>query len=250
MHVVTTSDGSKTLYSDRYGQTYHSTHGAVTESRTVFLEGSRLQHYLELQRSLTQPVRILEIGFGLGLNFLLSADLALQNRAKLAYTAIEHDLINTSVLAELNYRKQLNFPQLADNLLLQLKQFESCNHPAATEEHPAAREISAFAQGVSLDLRQTLEIIDNWANRFDNHARFDIIYLDAFSPDTNPECWQPSLLNKLHKSLKDNGTLVTYSAKGSVRRGLSDAGFHIEKLPGPPGKREFLRASITDRKKA
>ena len=247
MRLITTGDGSKTLYSDRYKQTYHSAYGAVTESRTVFLEGSRLQQQLEACRLQQEPLRVLEIGFGLGLNFLLSADQALENQTKLAYTAIENNFINTSLLADLNYRSHLKFPEIADNLLRHLRQLEYSSQSPNKASIRFEGVIPLLANGITLNIENTLETIDRWtSNSNDGQPCFDIIYLDAFSPDTNPECWSPAFIAKIYCLLKTNGTLVTYSAKGSVRRGLQAAGFYIEKLPGPPGKREFLRASMID----
>lgn len=247
MRIVTTGDGSRTLFSERYQQTYHSTHGAVTESNTVFIEGSGLAIALESAYCENRAVRVLEIGFGLGLNFLLSADLAIQNQAKLAYTAIDDHFLNTSLLSDLDYRSQLRHPYLVDDLLHQMKQFESVNQSAnATTVIPDGILLTP-GPGVTLELRQALKTIVNWTSTPSSlFVPFDIIYLDAFSPDTNSECWQPSLLARLRQLLNSRGKLVTYSAKGSVRRSLQAAGFHIEKLPGPPGKREFLRANVTD----
>ena len=231
MRIVTTGDGSKTLFSERYQQTYHSTHGALTESRTVFLEGSRLASYLHSNKEQRQPVRILEIGFGLGLNFLLSADLALQLQASLDYIAMENDPVNAELVEQLNYHAHLHNPELAGALWQHLKQ--PAKKAAQTNDNT-----ETLAADISLQVDASLAF--QQLNKF---QPFNVIYLDAFSPDSNPECWRPEILAALYNLTAVNGTLVTYSSKGAVRRGLQHAGFKIEKLPGPPGKREFLRAT-------
>ena len=231
LRIVTTSDGSKTAHSERYQQTYHSIHGAVTESRTVYVEGAGLTDYLKLAEQQQRAVRVLEVGFGLGLNFLLSADAALQHQVKLEYVAIEHDPVAPNILRKLNYSTWLTNPQLAENLYksLEIKGSEPTGKEAVFQAKPGI--------GISLDILPALGL-ESLAGSED----FDIVYLDAFSPDTNEECWAQETLDFLFNAMSHESTLATYCVKGSVRRGLAAAGFQVTKLPGPAGKREVLKA--------
>ena len=230
LRIVTTSDGSKTAHSERYQQTYHSIHGAVTESRTVYIEGAGLTDSLKLAGQQQRAVRVLEVGFGLGLNFLLTADIALQHKVKLDYVAIEHDPVNPQILRKLEYRTWLSNPQLAENLYQSLE----------TNESELAGKATNFEAKPGTDL--SLVILPT-LNFHDLEGKaFDIVYLDAFSPDTNEECWSQQTLDLLFSVMSRKSTLATYCVKGSVRRGLDTAGFQVSKLPGPAGKREVLKA--------
>ncbi|ASJ74526.1 tRNA (5-methylaminomethyl-2-thiouridine)(34)-methyltransferase MnmD [Granulosicoccus antarcticus] len=221
--IITTGDGSHTICSERYGETYHSINGAITESRHVFLEAAGVSQRLAQQ----QPTRVLEIGFGLGLNFLLTADLALQHGAALDYHAYEHDPSVLLTIASLNYVDWLTDPQVLDKLLSGL-----ADSKQQTQTH------ICVGQNVTLTLHQADAVQEPLPP-----GSFDALYLDAFSPDTNPECWTMSFFAKLLASTTPGGMLTTYSAKGSVRRALIAAGFGVKKMAGPPGKREMLHAT-------
>lgn len=220
---IRTADGSHTLHSERYGETFHSVNGAVTESRHVFLQASGVAERLATR----QATRVLEIGFGLGLNCLLTADLACQHQSPLDYHAIENDLEVLPLLASLRYEDQLLTPGLHERVV------ESLN-------------ACALGQPIRLspgkDITLTLHLCNAVSDELPE-GEFDAIYLDAFSPDSNPECWSQEFLAKLHRRTAAGGALTTYSAKGSVRRALMAAGYNVSKLPGPPGKREMLHAS-------
>lgn len=234
MRIVTTGDGSKTLFSERYQQTYHSTYGAVTESQAVFLEGSCLATRLELAGRQNRILRVLEIGFGLGLNFLLTADLALQQQVKLEYVAIEHEPVNTGLLRKLDYAQWLTHPQLVEQLhqRTEKQEMQPVSHLFRFDGEQAVP-----GGGISLTVHQALN-----RHNLAHPEGYDIVYLDAFSPDSNAECWSQEVLDSLYHAMTQDSTLATYSAKGSVRRGLESAGFVVTKRPGPPGKREVLRA--------
>ena len=222
--IVRTGDGSHTLFSERYGETYHSINGATTESRHVFLEASGVALRLEKQ----QPTRILEIGFGLGLNFLLTADMALQHGTALDYHALEYDPSVLLAIPFLQYEQHLRSHGLLERLVTGL----------SDALHQRTSRMT-MGPDVTLTLHQTNAIRDELPP-----GRFNALYLDAFSPDTNPECWTEEFLVKLHTLGTPGGVLTTYSAKGSVRRALIASGFTVKKLPGPPGKREMLHATI------
>jgi tRNA U34 5-methylaminomethyl-2-thiouridine-forming methyltransferase MnmC len=220
-----TADGSQTLFSERYDQTFHSDKGAVTESKHVFIGLTGVTKMLANK----QAIRVLEVGFGTGLNFFLSADVALSNQAELSFTSLEKTLLAADVLAMLGYNSSLQHPELIKAYL------EFRNNLSET-----------LAPGVYRFVFKTviLELIIGDATTQDlskNH--FDACYQDAFSPDANPELWSEAFLAKLYTSLKPGAILSTYSVKGEVRRRLAALGFEVSKCAGPiGGKREVLKA--------
>lgn len=219
MEVQVTADGSHTLYSERYGESFHSHKGALTESRHVFLQGTgvveRLEHSL--------PTHLLEVGFGTGLSFFLTADVALSYGADLHYTALEKDLLSADDFTSLSYETYLEHPELFERFL---------------DWRRRSQERTFEYEGVRLELLlgdATLQPLPE--NRF--HA----VYQDAFSPATNPELWSERFLDKLRRSLRGDGVLSTYCVKGAVRRRMQALGFEVEKRSGPPGgKREMMVA--------
>ena len=247
MEIVVTGDNSKTLFNPTYKETYHSKFGAVTESRTIFIEGSNLAAALTRKNKQKQKVRVLEIGFGLGLNFLLSADLAKSMQSQLDYLAIEQNLLPDNTLQQLDYHQQLTYPDIAKRLYEQLRtKNSSVRDNDLDQTHTPAQAFGAggnFCQfsivpEINLSLSAQLKAVHAICR-----GSIDAIYLDAFSPDCNPECWTPELLEHLAGLLCPQGALLTYSAKSIVRRRLIAAGLQVQRLPGPPGKREFIKAT-------
>lgn len=218
-----TDDGCDTLYSPAYDQTYHSTHGALTEARHVFLEGTGVAARLQQSRA----TRVLEVGFGTGLNFLLTAHHAQRANAPLHFVSLEKDVLPASLLAGLNHGEALNATALQNALHAWRKTL-----PATPP--PGTYHFSLY-KTITLDL-----LVGDATTTPLPAIGFDAVYLDAFSPDVNPELWTEPFLARLYDALKPGGQLATYSAKGSVRRTLMAAGFAVEKRPGPPGKREML----------
>lgn len=220
---ILTADGTRTLHSERYGQTFASHRGALTESRHVFLEGSGVAARLREGRE----ARVLEVGFGTGLNFLLTADVALSTRTPLHYMALEHTLLDADMVRTLEYDAYLECPALLDAYL-------EARATLSQESEPFS-----FVFG---DVNLTLLLGEATAQSLPT-ASFDAVYQDAFSPDVNPELWDGAFLRKLYDALEEGGNLVTYCVKGEVRRRLAALGFSVEKRPGPPGgKREMLVA--------
>ena len=225
--TLLTSDGSKTLNNQTYGETYHSINGALTEARHVFLDASGVTNRLENRLA----TRVLEIGFGLGLNALLTADLAEKYNAELAYESYEHDLVPAKSIASLDYQTLLNKPHLVNTLLESIR-----------ARQPADSCIQChFSDTISLSIH--LKDVSRTRLLEKTGEAFHAIYLDAFSPDTNPECWSPVFFRQLANALTRGGCLSTYSAKGDVRRAMLAAGLRVDKRAGPPGKREMLIAS-------
>jgi tRNA U34 5-methylaminomethyl-2-thiouridine-forming methyltransferase MnmC len=234
-----TADGSRTLYSERYGQTYASHHGALTESRHVFLEGAgvaeRLRQGLE--------THVLEVGFGTGLNFFITADLALQNDTRLHYKALEHDLLDPEVIEGLDYQDFLKFPSLIEMYADAVRDLGGLDKREPPEGARQSSEDRGCVLWLSYLVTLELRLGDATRQPFKD-GTFDAVYQDAFSPEANPELWTAFFLKRLHGALKPGGALSTYCVKGEVRRRLQSLGFDVQKRPGPPGgKREMLVAT-------
>lgn len=226
MDVIRTSDGSLTLHSARYGQTFHSHHGALAEARHVFLAASGVGARLAAGRA----TRVLEVGFGTGLNFVLTAAAARAGGAPLAYVALEHDLLPAEALAPLAYGRATGAEALWQALLAWRRELP--------DEPPPGRHEAWLAEGV------TVAVIVGDASGADlGGEAFDAVYQDAFSPRANPELWTPAFFARLAAAMRPGARLATYSASGDVRRALAAAGLAVEKRPGPPGgKRETVVA--------
>lgn len=216
--IVTTADGSNTIYNAEVGEHYHSHHGALQESLHVFVK-SGLQYFLE--RNDTAEVSILEVGFGTGLNFLLTADACNNKQVGLNYTGIEAYPVNTDMMLQTGYQQYI--PELL------WQQFNSNYANALTgkvEINPAAK----------LHIAHT-RLLD-----FKVDEQFDIIYFDAFAAIHQPEMWNEEAIGHTVSFLKTGGVFVTYAITGNLKRMLKSLGFKVEKAPGAPGKREMLRA--------
>ena len=209
-----TKDGSHTLWSKLAKENYHSTFGAVQESKHIFIQAG-----LNVYINKLDTVNLLEIGFGTGLNALLSFQWSEINKIPVNYFAIEAYPLDMSIIERLNYPEILSVSKQTFFSLHQKNQ----------------NKTGSF---FSFEMQEVMLETYSPKNNF-----FDLIYFDAFSPDSQPEMWTEINFIKLYNSLKSGGILVTYSTKGTVKRALKSVGFKIEKLPGPLGKREFLRAT-------
>ncbi len=213
-----TQDGSMTLHSNTFGVTYHSAFGAVEESLHVFLCAGFHRMILNGIHQLD----ILEIGFGTGLNALLTLIETTKNiNLSVNYTAVEAYPVEKDVLSQLNYADYLKMPQLQAD-------FEKM-HDAKDGET------------VSID-NFHFKRVNKKFEELDDVDSYNIIYYDAFAPTTQPELWELPMMSNMYASLKDQGVLVTYCAKGSFKRALKASGFSLEALPGPGKKREMTRA--------
>ena len=179
--------------------------------------------------------RVLEIGFGLGLNCLLCADSASVHGATLRYTSIEHAPISAATLNDLNYAELLTNPTLAS----QLSQIV-----ALSNDKPQQQLNGSLGEHTDLALHIDDATSPALLTKLRKEPSFDAIFLDAFSPDVNPECWTQTFFDALSQLISPNGRLATYCVKGYVRRNLEAAGFSVHKYPGPKGKREVLWASL------
>ena len=215
-NIINTSDGSQTIEIPEWQVTYHSHHGAVQESRHVFIEAGLRPL---LQRN-TNQINILEIGFGTGLNALLTLAETAALPYPIRYTAIELFPLDTDIVSLLEYDKIIGFKS----------EFEAM-HQATWGE-----KVQISANFELLKLQTPIET-------FEQTGAFDLIYFDAFSPVTQPELWSETVMQLIFDALSAGGVLTTYCAKGVVKRTLKSVGFRVESLAGPPGKREMTRAT-------
>lgn len=213
-------DGTPTLFSARYGQTYGSTHGALVEARHVFLDGSGTAERLAAEL----PTRLLEVGFGTGLN--VAATIAAAGQTPLEIVSLEHDLLPAQTFAALGYGARLGLGGYDDALV---RWRRSLPDP--------------FVQPASFVFQNArVTVVPGDARTAALGDGFHAVYLDAFSPDANPELWTSAFLARLFDALVPGGRLATYCARGVVRCALADVGFAVAKRPGPPGKRDVLTA--------
>lgn len=220
---VVTDDGSSTLYSPRYRQCYHSRRGAVSEARQVFLENSGIAGLLDSGRE----VRVLEVGFGSGLNFLVTADRARECGAALHHVALERALPSAEQLLALGHGRFLRHPELFERFVALRAGVDGDSECWRCEFGRIRLEVR-FGDACQASLEAD---------------RYQAVYHDAFSPEVNAELWSEGFLGRLFGALAPGGKLATYTVQGAVRRRLAALGFEVEKRPGPPGgKREVLVA--------
>jgi tRNA U34 5-methylaminomethyl-2-thiouridine-forming methyltransferase MnmC len=214
-----TADGSHTLFVPELNEHYHSVNGALQESEQVFIRNG-LYHLPVCLKEIT----ILEVGFGTGLNALLTVLEAKKQRRKINYVAIEPEPPDQEIISMLNYASIIGGTEAAGYF----KKLHDAGwlYPAFLSDYFILSKIQARIEDVTLSDEQ-----------------FHLVYFDAFGPEVKPELWTEQIFSQLYKCLKPDGILVTYSCKGTVKRALKSAGFTIEKLPGPIGKREVLRAT-------
>ena len=256
--IEKTDDGSATLFVPELNEHYHSTKGARTESQHIFID-------MGLKASSATIPRILEIGFGTGLNAWLTLEEAERSRRKIHYTGLELYPLDWQTVEQLEY--------ISSDELLTIHRKQTTTDEQFTpdeEEQQSAIELfkqlhtSPWEKDVQLTPHFTLRKVETDVNKWvENRERtmsnindsvtnaespalnpsFNLIYFDAFAPEKQPEMWSQELFNRLYVLLDRDGILTTYCAKGVVRRMLQTAGFTVERLPGPPGgKREILRA--------
>ncbi|WP_178983834.1 tRNA (5-methylaminomethyl-2-thiouridine)(34)-methyltransferase MnmD [Winogradskyella helgolandensis] len=219
-NIITTSDGSKTIQIEEWNEQYHSIHGAIQEANHVFMKHGLL-FYSELV-SESKPISILEIGFGTGLNAFLTLIEAEKLELKINYVGVE------AYPVQLEEIKQLNYIDLISKKHETV--FEKLHETSWEQPHP-----------INSDFQ--LEKQQKFFKDITAENTFNIIYFDAFGARVQPDLWTEDIFEIMFKALQPNGVLVTYSAKGSVRRAMLAVGFTVERLPGPPGKREMLRAT-------
>jgi tRNA U34 5-methylaminomethyl-2-thiouridine-forming methyltransferase MnmC len=226
--LIITRDGSHSLWMPGLDETYHSDHGAIQESRHVFINHGLL-YWLHNH---TQPsINILEVGLGTGLNALLTYLELLAKRMSITYTGLEPYPIPWKYVQRLNYAAQLTQNKTSPTTRKKLQTtFKQLHRETATSFYQLSDDFLFQKKNCSL---QTFCM---------PHNTFDLVYFDAFSPSKQPMMWSVDVLEKVYHMMKRHGIMVTYCAQGKLRRDLKQLGMHVETLPGPPGKREMTRA--------
>ena len=209
-----TADGSHTLFIPEMNEHYHSVNGAVQESRHVFIEAGL--HHLE-----RTEITVVEVGFGTGLNAFLTLSDAEAHRRKIHYYSVELYPLDADVIESLNYGEMI------------------CGG-----RRDAFQALHQAEWNISVPITEFFELhkIQGDSNTCVLPERIDLVYFDAFAPDKQPEMWNQEIFNRLYARMTGGGVLTTYCAKGAVRRMMKEAGYSVERIPGPPGKREMLRA--------
>jgi len=212
--IRNTADGSHTIYVPALKEHYHSVNGAVIEAKHIFIDAGFCFFNEKL-------IRILEIGFGTGLNAFLTCIEAINNNIETNYHSIEKYPLSLQMVSKLNYVN--NYKSSERNLFYKM-------------------HISKWDNTIDIDKNFLFKKINADFTKYNIKEKYDIIYFDAFSPDVQAEMWTLDNFVKLYDCLNTNGLLVTYSAKGIVKQNLRSAGFTVKRLPGPPGKHHILRA--------
>jgi tRNA U34 5-methylaminomethyl-2-thiouridine-forming methyltransferase MnmC len=213
--IITTADGSKTIRITDWNEQYHSVHGAIQEAYHVFIKNG-----LSLFRD--RDLSILEIGFGTGLNTFITLLESRKYGLNINYRGVEAYPVNEGEWGQLDYT-------IALNAVDQGPFFLKMHQTPWEEPCEIAHNFQLWKQ--KKDFRDISDM-----------AEYDLIYFDAFGSRVQPELWTETIFNTMYRALRPGGALVTYAAKGTVRRAMQTVGFKVERLPGPPGKREMLRA--------
>lgn len=221
IQLITTADGSHSLLNTTIKETYHSVHGAIQESAHVFIKNG-LEYFVHIHKP--KQISVLEIGFGTGLNALMTLQSALQMGISIYYTTLEAFPVNSKTTQLLNYSQLLDFNN--SNRYFERLHDVSWEEEKTIENNFFIKKLKGKVQEINFPT-----------------SSFDLIYFDAFAPSKQPEMWEMNVLQKIEMAMKPNAVFVTYCAKGQLKRDLKLLGLSVEKLPGPPGKKEMVRAT-------
>lgn len=215
--LLQTEDSSHTLYSERFKATYHSTRGAISESKHVFIQNGLQYAHEQFQ---VKEISILEVGYGTGLNAFMTYLYTKEHYLKINYHSIEAYPVQLAAVSQLNYTNEFSEQ---DKIV-----FNQMHHQPWNREGQVSN---------SFILTKHLCLLEE----FNSQYKFDIIYFDAFSPSEQPELWTEIVFKKMYDLLNENGVLVTYCAQGQMKRNMKQIGFKVQSLPGALGKREMTR---------
>ncbi|MEM9991371.1 MAG: tRNA (5-methylaminomethyl-2-thiouridine)(34)-methyltransferase MnmD [Bacteroidota bacterium] len=218
LKIFETQDGSHSIFAEQFGVSYHSKYGAIQETQHVFIDAA-----LRFKAVEQQEIRILEMGFGTGLNAYMTYLEAQKRNLRIRYTGVEAYPVTQEQWQQLNYEEALDVPS-GDKGIFEGLHSAAWNTSHQINEHFTFTKLSTRFEVLQLE------------------RSFDVIYYDTFAPNAQPELWEESLFQKMYDALLDDGILVTYCAKGAVKRTMKSVGFEVERLKGPPGKREMTRA--------
>ncbi len=213
--IIQTSDGSSTIHIPEWNESYHSKHGAIQEAKHVFIKNG-------FDLFPQETINILEIGFGTGLNTFITLLEAEKRNKKIDYHGVEAYPVSSTEIACLNYVTELDAEEKKSIFTF----IHDCEW----------NKTQAITPYFSLTKRK------HFFNEINDHEKFDLIYFDAFGYRVQPELWSEEIFKKMFTALKPNGILVTYAARGIIKKNMKQVGFIVEKLEGPPGKREMFRA--------
>lgn len=215
--IIVTKDGSTTIYFPDLNETYHSKFGAILESNHVFID-------MGFKLFINKPeVSILELGFGTGLNALLTIIASANSQQTILYTGVDAYPVATDEINQMNFVSELQ---------------EQIDEEIFTKMHACS-----WGQKISLTNNFCLTKREQFFQQIDDQSTFDLIYFDAFGYRIEPELWSKDIFEKMYQALKPGGVLVTYACRSAVKNDMLSIGFTVEKLPGAPGKREMLRAT-------
>ena len=218
LKIIKTSDGSHTIYNSELNETYHSLHGSINESNTVYIQNG-LEYYIK--KKSRKKINILEVGFGTGLNFLLTNIFFERRKENIFYHTIEPYPLPNEVIEKLNYVSEVGE---------QYKDIFSLSHNLENDKKNYISENLEFLKSET-SLENTI-LTD----------KYDIIFYDAFAPSKQPSIWKRINLEKIFLHMKNGSVLVTYCSSGQFKRDLKSIGFKVNVLPGPKGKKEMVRA--------
>jgi len=218
LKIVATADGSNTIFNPQVGENYHSRHGALQESKHVFLKAG-LEYFIS--ESKAKNVSVLEVGLGTGLNFLLTADYCTQNGIQLNYTGIEAYPLSQEMISNTGYQQYVD-PAIWESFMTNYQQ--------------------SMQAVVQLNNYCHLQTANCQLLQFQTEKQYDVIYFDAFAATHQPEMWNEEAIGHTIQFLKSGGVFVTYAITGNLKRMLKGMGLQVQKVPGAPGKREMLRA--------
>ena len=213
--IIKTLDGSTTIHLKEWDECYHSKHGAIQEAKHVFIKNG-------LSLFENNPVSILEIGFGTGLNAFITFLESIEKNQKIDYVGVEAYPVNAEEVLAMNYVEELDALKF-HNIFEKMHKCEWDNKVEICDQFSLTKRKQFF-------------------DEINDFETFDLIYFDAFGYRVQPDLWSTEIFQKMYNSLKPNGVLVTYAARGVVKRSMIEVGFTVEKLAGPPGKREMFRA--------
>ncbi|MFA0962256.1 tRNA (5-methylaminomethyl-2-thiouridine)(34)-methyltransferase MnmD [Roseivirga sp. BDSF3-8] len=215
--LIVTDDGSHSLYLPGMNETYHSSHGALAESRHVFIKNGLLP---VASRVTQRPIRVLEVGFGTGLNALLARQQAEKLQIPVHFTTLEPFPLPEEIYSQLNYPALLGGSEGLAELFQQM-------HRAGWNEV------------TTVSPRFTLQKLKQRLEDFNDEGGYHVVFFDAFAPNKQEEVWDEALIQKVADHMAPGGVLTTYCAQGKFRRSLKAAGLEVESVPGPPGKKEM-----------
>jgi tRNA U34 5-methylaminomethyl-2-thiouridine-forming methyltransferase MnmC len=213
--IIQTKDGSTSILLPDWNETYHSKFGAIQEAKHVFIKNG-------LSLFPGESVSILEIGFGTGLNTFITYLEGKNSGQNVDYTGVEAYPVSEEDALKMNYVSELE-ANSSEEIFLKMHQ-------------------SPWNEKVEIDTKFSLEKQSKKFHEINDEEKYDLIYFDAFGFRVQPELWSLEIFQIMFKALKPNGILVTYACRSSIKNAMKDSGFEVEKLNGPPGKREMLRA--------